>query len=501
MKRRTRRPPGLEGQSAGRSARRPAWLRLDRLIPHPGVSRSPSPMDAIAPLAAPSIPADRNRGPHTEDAEDHSGLLGLTLAGLAVGVLTGVASSAFHLVLDRADALRGVAIAWSHVRPGVGWLVPVGLAALAAFTARWLVLRFAPEASGSGVQHVEAVVRGEMTPARVAVLPVKFFGGTLAIGAGLALGREGPTVQMSATIGHLFARGFRLRAADARALLAAGAGAGLAVAFNAPLGGAIFVFEELVRRFELRVGVAALAACGAALAVMRMLIGDRLAFVLPPLEVEVFPGYLAFLVFGGVLGLLGVGYNRMVVAGLDAAERMHRASPEMRAAVVGAGVGLLAWFAPDLVGGGETLVQGVLDGSHPAAILVLIFAVRLVLGPVCYAPGLPGGLFAPLLAIGASAGALYGLGCARVLPTLTTPVSAFAAVGMGALFVAVVRAPVTGIALVVEMTGSTALFIPLLTACASALAVPSALGEAPIYDTLRERVGLCRTAAASIARG
>jgi CIC family chloride channel protein len=452
-------------------------------------------------LPAPTIRAARDGGRPSEDAEDHSGLLGLTLAGLAVGVLTGVTGSAFHLVLDRAEALRGVTVAWSHVLPGVGWVIPLGLAALAAFTARWLVRRFAPEAAGSGVQHVEAVTRGEAPPARVAVLPVKFLGGVLAIGAGLALGREGPTVQMSATIGHLFARGFRLRAADARALLAGGAGAGLAVAFNAPLAGAIFVFEELVRRFELRVGVAALAACGAALAVMRMLIGDRLTFALPPLEVEVFPGYLGFLVFGGVLGLLGVGYTRMVVAGLDAAERMHRVSPETRAAVVGAGVGLFAWFAPDLVGGGEPLIQGVLAGSHPAAILALIFAVRLVLGPVSYAPGLPGGLFAPLLAVGASAGALYGLGCAGVLPTLTTPVSAFAAVGMGALFVAVVRAPVTGIALVVEMTGSTALFIPLLTACAAALAVPSALGEAPIYDTLRARDAVRRAPAASLVGG
>jgi CIC family chloride channel protein len=440
----------------------------------------------------------QNRVPQIDDdGEDRSGLLRLALAGLAVGVLTGGVSSAFHLTLDRANTLRGIVIAWSHMLPEGGWLIPVGLAALAAFTARWLVLRFAPEASGSGVQHVEAVTRGEGAPARVAVLPVKFVGGTLALGAGLALGREGPTVQMSATIGHLFARGFGLRAADARALLAAGAGAGLAVAFNAPLAGAIFVFEELVRRFELRVGVATLAACGAALAVMRVLIGDRLTFPLPPIGVQLFPGYLSFLVFGALLGLLGVGYNRMVVAGLDTAERMRRVGAAVPAALVGAGVGLLSWFAPQLAGGGETLVQGVLDGGHSVAILALIFVVRLVLGPVCYAPGLPGGLFAPLLVVGASAGALWGLGCARVLPTLTTPMSAFAAVGMAALFVAVVRAPVTGIALVVEMTGSTALFIPLLTTSVGALAVPSALGEAPIYDTLRARDALRRPPPAS----
>ena len=103
------------------------------------------------------------------------------------------------------------------------------------------------------MQRVEEIIRGDVIPMRTAVLPVKFVGGVLALGTGMALGREGPTVQMGATIGHLCWRVFKLRAGDARVLLAAGAGAGLAAAFNAPLAGAIFVFEELLRRFELRV--------------------------------------------------------------------------------------------------------------------------------------------------------------------------------------------------------------------------------------------------------
>jgi CIC family chloride channel protein len=290
----------------------------------------------------------------------------------------------------------------------------------------------------------------------------------------------------------LFARHFRLSPADDRALLAAGAGAGLAAAFNAPLAGAIFVFEELVRRFELRVAVAALTACSAALAVMRALIGNRLEFSVPAFEMELFPGYLLFLVFGGLIGLLGVAYNSLVVAGLDVAERMHRVAPEVRAALVGAIFGLLACFTPALVGGGETLIQSVLDGGQSVAMLLVIFAARLVLGPLSYAPGLPGGLFAPLLVVGAAAGALFGHAVEAVLPVLTTPTAAYAAVGMGALFVAVVRAPVTGIALIVEMTGATTLFIPLLTACAAAVAVPTALGNPAIYDALRLRDGAGR---------
>ena len=422
-----------------------------------------------------------------EDEEDRSGLLRLALAGLAVGALAGLVACAFHFAVDYAIALQTAVAAWAVDASWIRWLAPIGLAAAAAYVARWLVRRYAPEAAGSGVQSVEEVVQGVASPVRASVLPVKFIGGTLALGAGFALGREGPTVQMGATLGRLFARRFSLRAADDRALLAAGAGAGLAAAFNAPLAGALFVFEELIRRFEVRVAVAALTACSAALAVLRALLGNRLEFSVPTFEMELFPGYLLFLVFGALVGLLGVAYNRLVVAGLDVAERMHRIAPEVRAAFVGAIFGLLACVMPALVGGGETLVQSVLDGGHSVAMLLVIFAARLVLGPLSYAPGLPGGLFAPLLVVGAAAGALFGHALEAVYPVLTTPIAAYAAVGMGALFVAVVRAPVTGIALIVEMTGATTLFIPLLTACAAAIAVPTLLGDPAIYDALRGR--------------
>jgi CIC family chloride channel protein len=228
-------------------------------------------------------------------------------------------------------------------------------------------------------------------------------------------------------------------------------------------------------------------ACSAALAVMRALIGDRLEFSVPTFAMQLFPGYLCFFVFGALIGLLGVAYNRLVVAGLDVAERMDRIAPESRAALVGGIFGLLACVTPALVGGGESIIQSVLDGGQSVAMLVVIFAARLMLGPLSYAPGLPGGLFAPLLVVGAAAGALFGHALEAVLPVLTAPTAAYAAVGMGALFVGVVRAPVTGIALIVEMTGATTLFIPLLTACATAVAVPTVLGDPAIYDALRAR--------------
>ena len=210
-------------------------------------------------------------------------------------------------------------------------------------------------------------------------------------------------------------------------------------------------------------------------------------FAVPPFVVELFPGFFLFLGFGVVMGALGVLYSRLVVAGLDLADRLHPIRPEFLAAMVGGVVGLLAWIAPSAIGGGESLVQALLAGGHAFTTVASLFAIRLLLGPLCYAPGLPGGLFAPLLVVGAAAGILFATGVQTVAPGLHLSLVGYAAVGMGALFVAVVGAPVTGIALVVEMTGATTLFIPLLTACASALAVPALLDCRPIYDTLRER--------------
>lgn len=392
------------------------------------------------------------------------------------------------MVLTQGDGARDSAIAWARQWPTAGWLVPVLGAAAMVAAARWLVRRYAPVAGGSGVQHVEAVMRGEAEPAPAAVLPVKFVGGALAISSGLALGREGPTVQMGATIGSVLARKFSLPDPDVRAVQSAAAGAGLAVAFNAPFGGAVFVFEELSRHFTLRLAVATLAACAGAVHVVRLLLGDPVEFAAGNLAGVPFWSFAVFFAFGAALGLLGAAYNRATILGLDLFARFTAVPVELRAACVGAAVGLVAWFEPRLVGGGEQDLQDLLNGQFSLFGLAVIFAVRWVLGPLSYSAGTPGGLFAPLLFVGAAFGGLFGGAAHALLPALAPEPVAFAIVGMAAFFTAVVRAPFTGMILIVEMTATTALMVPLLAACAGAMLVPALLGSPPIYDTLRARM-------------
>jgi len=183
-----------------------------------------------------------------ETATDESSLI-LALLSVIVGGASGLIGAAFRLALAQADHVRDVLIAWAHGRRFAGLLLIMAMSATATAIAAWLVRRYSPQASGSGIPHVEAVLNGELPQAPFLLIPVKFIGGLLAIGCGLALGREGPSVQMGASVAHLLGKVFRRPWPDCRALLAAGAGAGLATAFNAPIAGAIFVLEELVRRF------------------------------------------------------------------------------------------------------------------------------------------------------------------------------------------------------------------------------------------------------------
>ncbi|MBA4105329.1 MAG: H(+)/Cl(-) exchange transporter ClcA [Pirellula sp.] len=429
-------------------------------------------------------PLKPNSAPH-EAAAATAGLASLAALSLVVGSAAGLLGALFRRALEAADRQRELLAVWAQQREWIGLAVLVVVAAAATALAAWLVRRFSPEASGSGIPHVEAVLNKREAPAPLWLIPVKFLGGWLAIGAGLALGREGPTVQMGASIAHLIGRIGRRNADDCLTLLAAGAGAGLATAFNAPIGGAVFVIEELLRRFETRSSIATLGASASAIAVSRQILGQDPDFIL---KESPYPGVGAlpfFLTLGLIAGLLGVGYSRAILGALAAGATLtKRWSVELQAAAIGGVVGALAWWAPNWVGGGEALTEQTLTQLAPVSIVLAMLAVRFVLGPVSYAARTPGGLFAPLLAVGSQIGVIYGAIVGGWFPRIETSPAAAGVVGMAAFFTAVVRAPMTGIVLVIEMTGSFKLLLPMLSACFGAMVVTTLLREPPIYDSL-----------------
>jgi CIC family chloride channel protein len=405
-----------------------------------------------------------------------------------VGVASGLLVAAFRLLLRRADGLRGSLVLWAHGKHLLGFLLIVGVAAIFTAIAASLVRRFAPESSGSGIPQVELGLKGRRTGDPLRIIPVKFVGGLLSIGTGLALGREGPSVQMGASIASLCGRLFRRTEAECRTLLAAGAAAGLATAFNAPVAGAVFVLEEVERRFDLPVTITTLGASVSAISVARLFLGQAPDFHVGPLQYAGLTVISAYLALGAFVGCIGVAYNGAILGALGVTARW-RCPVELTAALVGAAVGVLAWFAPDLVGGGDAITQRLLDGTGVTFMLGIAFVVRFVLGPVSYSARTPGGLFAPMLVIGSQSGLLFGSIFGHWFPSvITSHPNQLVIVGMAAVFAAVVRAPITGIILAIELTGSATLLLPMLAACFTAMLVPTLLGNAAIYDSLEERI-------------
>ncbi len=426
-------------------------------------------------------------------------LVGLVALSLGAGSVIGFVGASFRLALDWAEARRVLALEWARHVPMWGVIAVVAGCALAAAVAAWLVERFSPDSAGSGIPHVESVLQHDVPIAPGRLIPVKFVGGVLAIGSGLALGREGPSVQIGATLGHEIGRWLGWGRVDSRSLLAAGAGAGLATAFNAPIGGSVFVLEELVRRFDTRIAIVTFGASTGAIVVARLMLGAAPEFavagVIEP-SLRVMP---AFLLLGLVMGGLGVLYNRLIVGMLNATDGA-RVPRWAKAAVVGGVIGLIGFCWPVAVGGGDVLTRDALHwgrdvpgGAVGNAVwtLAALFVLRFVLGPLSYAAQTPGGLFAPLLAVGAQAGVLWALGwnavCHGTMPSAEVDPAAMGIVAMVGLFAAVVRAPLTGIVLVSEMTVGMTLLLPMIGVCVGAMLVPTMVGNEPIYESLRMR--------------
>ncbi|QHD87244.1 ClC family H(+)/Cl(-) exchange transporter [Gordonia sp. JH63] len=419
------------------------------------------------------------------------GLVRLCVLAVVAGLVTGVLGGAFRWCLNHLDRWRVEMLDWSAGLGVPGWLIPIAVTATGAALGA-LAVRLVPTAAGSGIQHVEAVERGEASPAPLRLIPAKFVGALAAIGSGLVLGREGPTVHIGSVVGAETGRRGGLDDADVRVMQTSLSGAGLAVAFTAPIGGALFALEEVGRSVRLRLVVPTVFAVVAAVAAGRVILGDRPEFDVPSLDVPSVTVLPVFVVFGLVSGVIGIAYSRMVLGALGWVGRFSRVPPIGRAALIGAVIGALLALDARTAGGGDGLTQAVVDGGVVLPALVALFLVRFVAGPLSYAAGTPGGLFAPLLALGALWGAAFAEVADIIVQQPDSGASGFRGAmilaGMAALFGAVVRAPLTGMVVVMEMTATTTVALPMLAATAAAVLVAHLSGSPPVYDSLRERM-------------
>lgn len=407
-------------------------------------------------------------------------LVGVAAGGLGVG---------FHQALDALMTWPGMVTSRTDWPILLRWTVLVGGIFALVRGSRWLVRRFAPEAAGSGIPQIEGALEGQMSLRWRRVLPVKLLGGLAALGAGLVLGREGPTMHMGGAAAAAVAERARCGDEDRRTLIAAGAAAGLAAAFNAPLAAVLFTIEETRRQVPYAFGryhAIIIAAC------IATFITDRVAgtgpdLVLPDATDVPLAAYLMFPLLGMALGGYGVLFNRGMLAALRVVggwgER-HRVLAEivLAAALAAAFIGL-----PSLTGGGEVLVSQLAGDVTAPATLLLLLVLRTFATLASYAIGTPGGIFAPMLALATLAGLLVGHGLEALWPDAGVAPVSFAIAAMGGLFAATVRAPLVGVVLVLELTGAYPLLLPALLTCVAASLTAERLGGRPIYEMLLDR--------------
>ena len=413
-------------------------------------------------------------------------LLRSALVGLAAGALAVL----YQLAVQQASRLSVGAGAAAQSWSVGAKLIFIAITATIGAVASWLIGRYAPESGGSGIPHIKASLLHLKQIRPLRIIFAKFFGGLAALLAGMSFGREGPTVQMGACVGKYIGEVLKVPRRSRDSLIASGAGAGLAAAFNAPLAGFLFVMEELKREMSAITYGSALVASVCAVAVTRYTLGQQSSFRLTS------PGSapLSILPLVGLLGLIaggaGVLFNKTLMGGLDlrGALKLKRWQMGALAGVVSGAA--LIWF-PDITGGGHTLAESILSGQFKAPNVLLavgfIFVGKLLLTSGSYATGLPGGIFAPILSLGAVLGYGYGVIVHRLMPGTPFSAEGFATLGMASLLAASVRAPLTGVVLIVEMTAEYSLLYALLVAAFAADLAAQALKDNPIYEALMER--------------
>ncbi|MEN4980184.1 H(+)/Cl(-) exchange transporter ClcA [Erwinia billingiae] len=416
----------------------------------------------------------------------------LIVAGI-VGTLAGLVGVAFEkavnaVVSQRLSMLATVEKHWVLVFP-----LAFILSALLAMLGYYLVRRFAPEASGSGIPEIEGALE-ELRPVRWwRVIPVKFVGGMSALGAGMVLGREGPTVQLGGNIGRMVLDIFRMKSTEARhSLLATGAAAGLSAAFNAPLAGILFIIEEM--RLQFRYSVISIKAVfiGVIMSsiVFRIFNGEGAVIEVGKLANAPVNTLWLYLLLGMLFGVVGVLFNTLIFRTQDMFQRLHGGN--MRKVLIIGGVlggicGVLGVIEPEAAGGGFNLIPIAAAGNYTVGMLLFIFITRVVTTLLCFGSGAPGGIFAPMLALGTLLGTAYGMASASLFPAYHLQAGTFAIAGMGALFAASVRAPLTGIVLVLEMTDNYQLILPMIITCLGATLLAQFLGGKPLYSSLLAR--------------
>src|ERR1700686_172078 len=445
-----------------------------------------------------AVPADASNGwaawlrRRVTELRQRESQIFLVLA-LVIGALTGAVVVAFILLTER----MGMRLYPIGGAPWRRLLFPV----VGSLGIGYLLYRYFPNARGSGVPQTKAALYAREGRITLRTVLGKFFCTSATLASGIPLGREGPSVQVGAGIASVLGRLLGLRPEQVKKLIPVGAAAAIAAAFNTPLAAVLFALEEIVGDLNAPVMGAVVLASATAWVVLRVSLGNHPLFKVPQYQLVHPAEFAVYAVLGVAGGVVSAAFARLLLGMRMRFLRFPQKTVWFQPVAGGLLVGLIGWFVPQVLGVGYGYVGEALNGSMAFKVMLLLVVLKLLTVTTSYASGNAGGIFGPALFIGAMLGGVVGTVAHHLFPDYTANPGAYALVGMGAAFAGIVRAPMTSVLMIFEMTQDYAVIVPLMIANLVSLFVASRLQEEPIYEALAVQDGIHLPNADSRQRG
>ncbi|MCC0661586.1 chloride channel protein [Clostridioides sp. ZZV14-6154] len=406
--------------------------------------------------------------------------------GLLVGAIAGLIVLLYRILLGQAGTWLNQILNFvkgSTVKIALWFAVLALLAWIVSKLVNW-----EPMISGSGIPQLEGEMTGKIKQVWWRVLPAKFVGGFLSLMGGLALGREGPSIQLGAMVGKGISRALDRGKTEEKFLLTCGASAGLSAAFHAPLAGVMFSLEEVHKNFSVSVLISVMTASLTADYISANFLGVESVFQFDIGNVLPQSYYWLILILGVVLGVMGAFYNWFTLFIQSLYKKIPKIGTFGKILIPFLMAGILGLLMPEVLGSGHNLVEALTSHEYLLGMVALIFVIRFVFSAVSFGSGAPGGIFFPLLVLGAFIGGMFGMVGIQFFGMNLDYVNNFVLLAMAGYFTAIVRAPLTGIILIFEMTGSVSQMLSLSVISIVAYIVATLLKSKPIYESLLERL-------------
>jgi len=401
---------------------------------------------------------------------------------LVIGAVTGLTVVAFILLTER----LGMRLYPVSGAPWRRLLFPVA----GSLAIGYLLYRFFPNARGSGVPQTKAALFASGGRITLRTVLGKFFCTSVTLASGIPLGREGPSVQVGAGIASVLGRALGLSTEQVKKLIPVGAAAAIAAAFNTPLAAVVFSLEEIMGDLNAPLMGGVVLASATAWVVLRLSLGDHPLFKVPQYHLVSSAEFAVYAVLGVAGGVVSAVFAKFLLGMRAQFLRLPQKTVWLQPLAGGLLVGVMGWFVPQVLGVGYGFVGDALNGDMAFRLMLVLLVLKLFAVTTSYASGNAGGIFGPSLFLGAMLGGAIGTVAHHFFPATTALPGAYALVGMGAIFAGVVRAPMTSVLIIFEMTQDYAVIVPLMIANLVSLFVASLLQHEPIYEALAVQDGI-----------